>query len=79
MKKHKELPKQGLLTRSQFQPFLGVKSRQSVYNMIKRGEFPQGYLLNQTLRVWRAEDIHKWLDNRFPRQKWNEQEQLQGY
>lgn len=66
----KELPRTGMLTRPQFLPFTGYKSKDSITNLIEKGLFPAGYPICQNKRVWRAEDIWEWLDSRFPRQEW---------
>ncbi len=64
-----ELPRVGLLTRAQFQRFTGYKSRDSLRRQIENGSFPAGYAISPNLRVWRAEDIHLWIEQRFPRQE----------
>ena len=74
----KDLPRTGLLTRSQFQSLLGIKSRTTIYSLIKNNEFPEGYSLGGNLRVWRAEDIWHWIDTRFPRQEWRNQKIKNG-
>jgi prophage regulatory protein len=65
-----DLPRAGLLRREQFMGFIGVKSRVTLYRMIRRGDFPPGHALGGNLCLWRAEDIHMWIEEKFPRQDW---------
>lgn len=65
-----ELPRTGLLTRAQFQPFIGYKSRNTIPNLIKAGTFPAGFPIGPNLKMWRAEDIWAWIEEEFPRQEW---------
>lgn len=65
-----ELPRTGMLTRSQFQPYIGYKSRNTIPNLIKAGKFPAGFNVGPNLKMWRAEDIWVWIEENFPRQEW---------
>lgn len=38
--------------------------RATVYNKIKRGEFPAAVKISERIAVWRGEDLLTWIDSR---------------
>jgi len=39
-------------------------SRAYIYQCIKEGSFPSGYMLSPGIRAWEREEIDAWLDQR---------------
>ena len=57
------LPKTGLLRRSQFVPSVVPVSTRTLERMVKDKRFPQPLRISTQLHVWRAEDVHAWLQS----------------
>ncbi|MGP6089857.1 helix-turn-helix transcriptional regulator [Antarctobacter jejuensis] len=52
-----------LLRRREVEAFTGL-SRSTLYDWMKRGEFPQPVKLGARLVAWRESDIREWLETR---------------
>ncbi len=44
----------------------GFRSRQSIYSMIRKGEFPPQIKSNRRAAAWRLRDVRDWADSRQP-------------
>ncbi|MGR3804909.1 MAG: helix-turn-helix transcriptional regulator [Marinibacterium profundimaris] len=55
-----------LLRRPEVEARTGL-SRSTLYDWMKRGEFPQPVKLGARLVAWRESDIAAWMDSRNPR------------
>lgn len=60
-----------LLRRPVVQALTGL-SRSTIYEWMKRGEFPQPVKLGSRLVAWRSSDVTAWLESREPRGAGNE-------
>ncbi|MFM0035953.1 helix-turn-helix transcriptional regulator [Paraburkholderia strydomiana] len=56
----KELPKSGLVRRSQFKGVIPLGDT-SIWKMVREGRFPQPLRVSANLRLWRAEELHDWM------------------
>ena len=52
-----------LLRRPEVESITGL-SRSTLYDWMKRGEFPQPVKLGTRLVAWRASDVNAWLESR---------------
>ncbi len=54
----------GLLRRSEVQQVIGLKSKSTLYEMMKDGRFPRPVKLSERAVAWRSEDVAAWIGSR---------------
>ncbi|MFM0695647.1 AlpA family phage regulatory protein [Paraburkholderia graminis] len=55
-----DLPKAGLVRRSQFKGVIPLGDT-TIWKMVREGRFPQPIRVSANLRLWRAEELHEWM------------------
>lgn len=52
------------MRRSEVQQVIGLKSKSTLYEMMKDGRFPRPVKLTDRAVAWRSEDVAAWISSR---------------